>query len=289
MRIDASSRSSVSYPGVGLRAPHLEEILADRPDIAWLEVHPENYMGDPGALLSLEKVREHYPLSLHGVALSLGSVGPLDCPHLEQLKSLIERVQPVLVSEHLSWSRADDVHLNDLLPLPFTEEALATIVSHVDQVQSALRRTILIENPSSYLRFRHSTLSEPEFLKELVRRSDCGVLLDVNNLFVSAHNVGLDLSEYLRVLPPSAVGEMHLAGHARNLGNGVAVLIDDHGSAVSEEVWSLYAEVVRRFGPRPTLIEWDTNLPALSVLIDEARHAQSICAEQFGVARAHAA
>jgi uncharacterized protein (UPF0276 family) len=287
--IDASAGRPTTYPGVGLRGPHVEEILAHRPAIAWLEVHPENYLRDPAALLLLEKVRAHYPLSLHGVALSLGSAGQLDLQHIRHLKSMIERLQPVLVSEHLSWSRTDDVHLNELLPLPFTEEALETIVTHVHQVQSELQRSILIENPSSYLRFRHSTLSEPAFLTELIRRTGCGVLLDVNNLFVSSHNVGLDLAEYFSMLPASAIGEMHLAGHARNVSDGVVVLIDDHGSHVSEEVWSLYAEVVRRFGPRPTLIEWDTDLPALNVLIAEARRAQSICAEGFGAAHAHVA
>lgn len=262
-------------PGIGLRAAHVEEVLAHRPDVAWLEVHPENYMTDAAALALLQRVREQYPLSLHGVGLSLGTAGPLNLRHLGRLKSLVERLEPVLVSEHLAWSMTGKVHLNELLPLPYTEEALDTVTTHVHQVQAALGRTILIENPSSYLRFRQSTMSEAAFLTELVRRTDCGLLLDINNLYVSAHNVGVNARDYFATVPPAAIGEFHLAGHARNVVGGAIVLIDDHGSSVSEEVWSLYRDAIRCFGHRPALIEWDTDLPPLEVLLGEAARAET--------------
>ena len=267
----------------------MEEILTRRPDIAWLEVHPENYIADPTALTALERIGERYPLSLHGVALSLGTAGPLDLQHLTRLSSLITSLDPILISEHLAWGRAGEEHLNDLLPLPYTEEALETVASHVDQVQEALGRRILIENPSSYLRFRHSTLSEGEFLAELVRRTDCGLLFDVNNLYVSAHNVGVDILNYFATIPGAAIGEMHLAGHARSLVSCDAVLIDDHGSPVSEDVWTLYTEAIRRFGHRPTLIEWDTDIPALDVLLGEAARAAEVSAIGRGGPHAAAA
>lgn len=277
----ASNTESIQ-PGVGLRTAHVEEVLARRPDIGWLEVHPENYMADPAALAALERIREHYPLSLHGVGLSLGSAGPLDLRHLTRLNALIERLEPFLVSEHLSWSMIGDAHLNDLLPLPYTEESLDAVAGHVAQVQAMLGRRILIENPSSYLRFRHSTLSEADFLAELVRRTGCGVLFDINNLYVSAHNVGFDILDYFASVPAMAIGEFHLAGHARNMIGGDVLLIDDHGSKVSEDVWALHAEALRRFGRRPTLIEWDTDLPALDVLLREAARAGALSASLDG-------
>ena len=208
--------------------------MARRLDIAWLEVHPENYMADHRAFTRLLRVREHYPLSFHGVALSLGSDGELDRRHLSRLTELIDCFEPFSVSEHLSWSAAGGSHLNDLLPLPYTEEALEVIVRHVDQVQSAIRRTILIENPSSYLRFKHSTISEAEFLGAVVTRTGCGLLCDVNNIYVSAHNLGTDPEDYLKTLPGDAIREFHLAGHSRNEVAGMSVLIDDHASACVE-------------------------------------------------------
>ncbi len=275
---DPTCRELRLAPGVGLRPAHIEEVLARRPDVGWLEVHPENYMADPVALAVLQRVRAHYPLSLHGVGLSLGTAGPLDVRHLARLRSLVECLQPVLVSEHLSWSMVGEAHLNELLPLPYTEEALDTVTMHVDQTQAAIGRQILIENPSSYLRFRHSTMSEAAFLTELVRRTGCGLLFDINNLYVSAHNVGLDASDYVSTVPPPAIGEFHLAGHARNVIADDVVLIDDHGSRVSDAVWALYAAAIQRFGPRPTLIEWDTDLPPLDVLLGEAARAGTISA-----------
>lgn len=259
--------------GVGLRAPHYRAFLEEPPAVGWLEVHSENYFGAGGLHLAvLTRLREDYPVSLHGVGLSLGSTDPLSRVHLEKLKGLIERLEPGLVSEHLSWSSVDGRHLHDLLPLPYTEEALAHLVRRVEAVQAFLGRAILVENPSSYLRFRHSTLAEEAFLAELASRSGCGILLDVNNLYVSAANHGFDPLGYLQRLPAEAVQEIHLAGFERD-GD---VLIDTHGKAVYPEVWTLYWHALQRFGARPTLIEWDTDLPALSVLLAEAAKAQAI-------------
>jgi uncharacterized protein len=263
-------------PGVGLRAPHVEEFLARRPDIAWLEVHPENYMADHRAFTRLQRVREHYPLSFHGVALSLGSDGELDWRHLSRLTQLIESFEPFSVSEHLAWSATGGSHLNDLLPLPYTEEALQVVVRHVDQVQSAIRRTILIENPSSYLRFKHSTISEADFLDAVIRRTGCGILCDVNNIYVTAHNLGTDPEAYLKALPSAAIHEFHLAGHSKNEIGEMTVLIDDHASRVCEEVWDLYSYALNQIGERPTLIEWDSDLPTLDILLGEAAKAQQI-------------
>jgi uncharacterized protein (UPF0276 family) len=268
--------TAIPAPGVGLRAQHVEQILAHRPEVGWLEAHPENYMVDSRALTKLESIREQYPLSLHGVGLSLGSARPLDYQHLTRLASLVKRLDPFLVSEHLSWSTTDDVHFNELLPLPYTDESLDVMTSHVQQVQDILSRRLLIENPANYLRFRHSTLTEAAFLTELVARTGCGLLCDINNLYVSAHNVGINPADYLLTIPGSAIGEIHLAGHARVMAAGDVVLIDDHGSPVSDDVWTLYAQTIGTFGYRPTLIEWDSNLPALEVLVGEASRARQV-------------
>lgn len=262
--------------GIGLRAPHIQEVLTRRPDVAWFEVHAENYMHDPMALAALERVRSHYPLSLHGVALSLGSAGPLDHAHLDRLKYLVDRLDPFLVSEHMAWSANGGAHFNDLLPLPCTEEALETMSSHVAEVQDTLGRSILVENPSGYLRFRHSTMGEAVFLRELVCRTGCGLLCDVNNIYVSAQNIQTDPTEYLDLLPAFAVGEIHLAGHAVNIVGNRTVLIDDHASRVSDGVWALYREALTRFGCRPTLIEWDADLPPLDTLLSEAAKAGDV-------------
>ena len=268
--------------GVGLRAPHLAAFIADRPAIGWLEVHAENYMGGGAVPAQLDKVRRDYPLSLHGVGLSLGSAEGLDEAHLQRLKSLVERYAPCRVSEHLSWSMAGGTYLNDLLPLPYTEESLAIVARHVAQVQDVLGRKLLVENPSSYLRFRHSTIAEPDFLAELVRRTGCGLLCDVNNIYVSAANLGFDAARYLDALPAMAVGEIHLAGHAAVRRAGAALLIDDHGSAVPPPVWALYGSALRRFGAVATLVEWDKNLPALPVLLGEARKAERAALATLG-------
>ena len=262
--------------GVGLRAPHLAEVRATRPAVGWFEVHAENYMGRGPAVAALLEVRRDYPLSLHGVGLSLGTAEGLDPAHLQALKDLVECCEPQLVSEHLAWSTTGGTYLNDLLPLPLNEETLAVVSRNVASMQETLARRVLVENPSSYLRFRHSTIPEPEFLAELARRTGCGLLCDVNNIFVSATNFGEDAADYLAALPGEAVGEIHLAGHCRGERRGRPLLIDDHGAAVSEEVWALYRLALRHFGMVPTLVEWDKNLPPLSALLAEARRAERV-------------
>jgi len=266
----SGNRGLPSRAGIGLRAQHVGELLATRPAVPWLEVHPENYMSGGAALASLEAVRREYPVSLHGVGLSLGTAGEIDARHLIRVKSLVDHIEPCLVSEHLSWSTAGGVYLNHLLPLPYTEETLAVVAGHIHEVQDALGRRILIENPSSYLRFRHSSMAEPHFLAELARRTGCGLLCDVNNIYVSARNLGLDAASYLDALPTHGIGEIHLAGHAENDADGRVILIDDHGSPVAAPVWRLYERALERFGPVPTLIEWDTDIPELAVLLAEA-------------------
>jgi uncharacterized protein (UPF0276 family) len=287
---DGGTRSLPVRAGIGLRAPHVAAIAARRPAIGWVEVHAENYLGGGPALRDLETIRESYPVSLHGVGLSLGTAGPLDSRHLERLARLVERVEPDAVSEHLSWSVAPGgAYLNHLLPLPLTEEALAVVVRHVDEVQTRLRRRILVENPSSYLRFTDSTISEPSFLAEVARRTGCGILCDVNNVYVSSENLGFDAVRYLDILPAAAVGEIHLAGHAVNDADGHPILIDDHGGPVANTVWRLYALALERFGAVPTLVEWDTNLPALDVLLAEAADAQELLNRVHGGAHVCAA
>ena len=273
--------------GVGLRAPHVAEIIATPPPVGWLEVHVENYLGGGPAPRALDAIRRARPVSLHGVGLSLGSAEGLDRRHLERLVGLVRRIEPVLVSEHLSWSIAGGAFLNHLLPLPYTEESLAVLCRHVSQAQEALGRRLLIENPSSYLRFGHSPIPEPECLGELVRRTGCGLLCDVNNVFVTCHNLGQDPAAYLAALPSEAIGEIHLAGHSSNDVDGRIVLIDDHGSRVSPEVWKLYGQAVRRFGARPTLIEWDTDIPELPVLLDEAARAERILERRAATGATH--
>ena len=269
--------------GIGLRAPHLSEVIATRPRVDWLEVHAENYMGGGPALRALERIRADYPIALHGVGLSLGSADGPDPRHLDRLRRLVDRVEPALVSEHLSWSIAGGAYLNHLLPLPYTEESLALVGAHVARTQEALGRSILLENPATYLRFRHSTIAETDFLDAIARTTGCGLLCDVNNVYVSGHNLGFDPLAYVDALAASAIGEIHLAGHSVNDADGRAILIDDHGAPVAPEVWRLYAHVLRRVGPRPTLIEWDTNLPALDVLLDEARRAARVAEDTCGV------
>jgi uncharacterized protein (UPF0276 family) len=259
--------------GIGLRSPHVAEVLASRPPIPWLEVHPENYMGGGPALRALERIRRDYPVALHGVGLSLGSAGGLDERHLGRLAALAARLEPALISEHLSWSSTGGAYLNHLLPLPYDEETLALVTRHVGQVQDRLGRQLLVENPSSYLRYAHSRIPEPDFLAELTRRAGCALLCDVNNVHVTCRNFGLDPSAYLDALPAGAVAEIHLAGHRVNDADGRPVLIDDHGSRVAGPVWQLYERALERFGAVPTLVEWDTDLPALAVLLDEARSA----------------
>jgi len=276
MSADRASPAALAGVGIGLRARHIEEVLDARAPVPWFEVHAENYMGGGMARRALDKIRRSYPISLHGVGLSLGSADAIDRPHLRRLKALVERLDPALVSEHLSWSRSDGVCLNHLLPLPYTEESLEVVCRHVHQAQEAVGTRILIENPSSYLRFRHSTIPEAEFLAEVAQRTGCGLLCDVNNVYVTARNLGLDPVAYLDAWPSARVEEMHLAGHARNDADGQTILIDDHGSPVSLEVWGLYRHAVARVGPVPTLVEWDTDIPPFAILLEEASRAERI-------------
>jgi uncharacterized protein (UPF0276 family) len=275
---DASDNSPVpAAAGIGLRFPHHEQVLRERPSVAWFEVHAENYFGGGSARRVLASVRRDYPLSLHGVGLSLGSAEGLDARHLRRIAELVRSVEPGLVSEHLSWSIIGGQYLADLLPLPMTEEALELVCQHVEQTQTALQRRILIENPATYLQFQHSTIPEWEFMAAVAQRTGCGILCDVNNLYVSASNHGWDAQAYLKALPAAAVGEIHLAGHAvRTLDDGSVVRIDNHGSRVDAEVWALYAQALRCFGAKPTLIEWDTDIPAFDVLLDQAGQASAL-------------
>jgi uncharacterized protein (UPF0276 family) len=263
--------------GIGLRSAHQDELVARRPAVAWLEVHTENYFHAGGPhLAALERAREHYPLSLHGVGLGLGSVAPLDLAHLARVKRAIERYEPALVSEHACWGHADGEHFNDLLPLPYTEEAVEHLAARVRHVQDFLGRQVLVENLSSYFAYTASSLTEWDFLAAVVERTGCGLLLDVNNIYVNAINLGLDAGRFIDCVPAEAVQEIHLAGHRRNRVGTRDLLIDDHGSAVCAEVWSLYRRAISRLGPVPTLIEWDTDVPALDVLVTEARKADAI-------------
>lgn len=266
--------------GIGLRLPHQAQVLVEHPQASWLEVHPENYMSDAHSLAELERIRAHYPLSLHAVGLSLGSAQGVDAAHIERLRRLVQRLEPALVSDHLSWSVANGQYLPDLLPLPYTEEALQIVCRNVTQVQEALGRQILVENPSTYLQFAASAVSEAEFLAAVAKRSGCGVLFDVNNVYVSASNQRQDarnvLAGWCRALDARSVGEIHLAGHAIvATAAGDELRIDDHGDHVCDAVWALYDRALAHFGPKPTLLEWDTRLPSFATLQSEAALAQS--------------
>lgn len=257
--------------GIGLRAPHMREFLATLPKVGWVEVHSENYFGDGGQpVLMLERVRQHYPVSLHGVGLSLGSSDELSKEHLRSLKALVQRIEPGFVSDHISWSSVEGRYFNDLLPLPYTEESLDLICDHIDQTQEFLGRRILVENVSSYLQYDHSTMAEPEFVAQLASRTGCGILLDVNNVYVSAVNHGFDAYAYLHAIPQIAVQEFHLAGYSKT----ETLLLDTHSAPVSDPVWALYEAALARFGAVPSLIEWDADIPALAVLLNEAGKAE---------------
>lgn len=260
--------------GIGLRSQHHEAVLDTPSPPAWLEAHTENYFHAGGpAVRALERARSRYPLSLHGVGLGLGSADPIDRRHLERVRDAVRRFEPGLVSEHACWGQVGGEHFNDLLPLPCTEEAVEHLAARVREVQDFLGRQILVENLSAYVSFASSQLGEGEFLAALVERSGCGLLLDVNNAYVNAANLGLDLEVFFAALPPQAVQEIHLAGHARRRVGSRELLIDDHGSAVCDDVWALYETVLQRFGPVPTLLEWDNDVPPLETLLAEAARA----------------
>lgn len=261
--------------GVSLKPQHFDEILHDQPKIGWFELHPENYMAAGGEnLRALGEISRRYPLSYHSVGLSLGRAEGPDTAHLERLRELCARHEPALVSEHLAWTSSGGVFLNDLLPIPYNQSSLTQFCEAVDLVQNRLERRILIENPSQYAAIEGSEMAEADFLNELTRRSGCGLLLDLNNVYVCSQNLGFPAESYLEALDLTQVGEVHLAGHAETSWEGRQLLIDDHGSAVCDAVWKLYEHLLEMTGPLPTLIEWDTDVPSLPRLLEEAGKAQ---------------
>jgi len=264
--------------GVGLRLPHIAEVMARRPAVGWLEVHPENVLANPHAAELLRDLAGTYPVSLHTVGVSIGSADGLDLTHVHRFRELVDRVDPVLVSGHVAWSSFGGTYLNDLLPLPYTDESLALVAGHVSAVQDALGRQFLVENPSSYLRFVTSTMSEVEFLTRLADQTGCGLLCDVSNIVVSAHNLGFDPYAVVDAWPAHAVGELHLGGFTPEPdvdGDG-QLIVDTHAAPIADPAWRLYEHALRRFGWRPTLIEWDADLPSLDTLVSEAQHADAL-------------
>jgi hypothetical protein len=270
MTYPPASQALPHIAGIGLRAPHYSEVLEQRPALGWVEVHSENFFGGGAPLHTLLQVAQHYPVSLHGVGMGLASPDPLDAEHLRELRQLCDAVGPASVSEHLCWNSVGGIAINDLLPFPYTRAALDHVAARVQQVQDVLGRRILIENLSYYIAFRESEMREEEFLAELAARSGCGILFDVNNLFVNTVNLGVDAEAFIRAIPAGAVGEYHLAGPSLMDG----CLVDTHSAPVYDAVWALYEDALRHIGKRPTLIEWDVDIPALAVLQGEARKAQ---------------
>lgn len=267
--------STANRVGIGLRHPHYLQVLAEKPSIDWLEVHTENFMLAGGPLWDfLHSIRQHYPLSFHGVGLSLGSATGVRKSHLKRIKKLSEEFSPFLLSEHLSWNTLGRTYLPDLFPIPYNDEALHIFSENIDKAQNYLQRTLLIENPSTYVEYQHSTYSEPEFLNTLIKQTGAKLLLDINNIFVSCSNHGWDAQKYLQAIAPDTVAEIHLAGHSiKELPDQQYLRIDTHDNKVCDEVWELYAIAIKRFGPVPTLLEWDKDLPPLDVLIKEAKKA----------------
>lgn len=268
--------------GIGLRPAHYAEFINHHPGFAWLEVHSENYFAEGGKdLQALEKIAQHYPISLHGVSLSLGSADELNWKHLRRLRDLMHRINPCLISEHLSWSSIDGHYLHDLLPMPYTEESLAHLTQRIQQVQDYLQRQILIENISSYVEFKQSTLSEEYFLTTLAKQSGCGILLDINNVYVSAMNLNKNPHDFIAAIPSDLVQEIHLAGFTKSTIGSNNILIDSHNAKVAPEVWDLFRYAIQRLGRKPTIIEWDSDLPGLDVLYAEANQAESIMREIY--------
>lgn len=267
-------------PGVGFKSSHFDGLMTDPGPVRWIEVHAENYMGDGGRPhAQLRALQEKFALSVHGVGLSIGGEGPLDTDHLARVKTLCDRTQPASFSEHLAWSTHGMEYLSDLLPLPYTEGTLARVTAHINQVQDFLGRQMLLENPSSYLAFAESDLSETDFLTELTRRTSCGLLLDVNNVFISATNLGLSPQDYIDAFPTDHIGEIHVGGHDKDTDDhGAPLLIDSHGKAVVGPVWELLAYTLAQTGPKPVLVEWDNDVPQWPVLRAEAEHAAQVLA-----------
>jgi uncharacterized protein (UPF0276 family) len=268
---------SANSVGIGLRYAHHQYILDSKPEIPWFEVHSENYYADGGPAINfLKKIRELYPLSLHSVGLSLGSCQKLDKKHLKKLKNLANIIKPFLISDHISWSNIDGISLNDLLPIPYTKEALKVLCDNISQTQDYLKTEILVENPSTYLSFQTADFSEDQFINQTAKITGCKILLDVNNIYVSSENNNFDAVNYINNIDKNIVGEMHLAGHSVTKFKNKKVLIDTHNNLVCDEVWELYKIAARKFNQVPTLIEWDQDLPDFQVLIDEAKKAQKI-------------
>jgi uncharacterized protein (UPF0276 family) len=271
--------------GIGLRSAHYQQILDEQPTIDWLEAHSENFFMKGGPVLDIIKnLSELYPISLHGIGLSLGSSDGIDISHLTRLQKLIELVNPFLISEHLSWNQNNHIYVPDLLPVPYTRESLDIFSENISKTQDFLKREILIENPSTYLEYSISTINEPEFLTALVEKTGAKILLDVNNIFVSSSNHGWNAKEYIEAIPKNSVREIHLAGHSvKELSNGDTLRIDTHDNFVSQEVWDLFAFAQKRFGNCPTLIEWDDNLPSLEILVNEAMKINKYCMHKEAV------
>jgi uncharacterized protein len=265
--------------GIGLRLPHIAEVVATRPPVGWLEIHPENFLANPHGLELLTDLARDYPISVHTVGISIGSSDGIDREHLTRLRALVDRLDPVLVSGHLAWSSWDGAYLNDLLPLPYTEEALQVVATHLAEVQDVLGRAYVIENPSTYVSLTTSTMTELEFLHALVDATGCRLLCDVSNVHLSGRNMGYDPYQFIDAFPGDAVAELHLGGFTAEDDEatpGETLLVDTHAAAVAEPVWPLYAHAIRRFGVHPTIVEWDSDLPALGVLCEEAAKADRV-------------
>lgn len=282
-------KSSLQLAGIGLKPRHYSQLLETKPKIAWLEVHSENYFGEGGKpLYYLEKIREHYPISLHGVGLSIGSSDDLNWQHLKKLRELIKRINPCLISDHLSWSSLNGQYFHDLLPLPYTEESLCHLVNRIQEVQFFLGKQLLIENISAYVNYPHSTIPEWQFLNEIAKQSGCGILLDINNLYISAMNLDFNPSTYLAGISAQYVQEIHLAGFISKTFNDREILIDTHSRPIVPAVWDLYREALQQIGIKPTIIEWDTDIPALETLCLEAYRAEQITREVYEAAKCSA-
>jgi uncharacterized protein len=277
--------------GIGLRLPHIAEVVATRPSVGWLEIHPENFLANPHGLELLTDLARDYPISVHTVGVSIGSADGIDRAHLRRLRTLVDRLNPVLVSGHLAWSSLGGTYLNDLLPLPYTAETLRVVAAHLAEVQDALGRAYVIENPSSYVSVSTSTMTELEFLHALVDATGCRLLCDVSNVYLSGHNMGYDPYAFIDGFPAAAVAELHLGGFTPENDDatpGATLLVDTHAHAVAEPVWQLYAHTIGHFGPRPTIVEWDSDLPALDVLAGEASTADAVREHAQEARHAHA-
>jgi uncharacterized protein (UPF0276 family) len=278
-----------SVSGAGLRLPHLADVVAIRPSAAWFEIHPENFLANPHAAELLCDIARDYPISVHSVGVSIGSASGIDRPHLARVRALSDLINPIFVSGHLAWSTHAGEYLNDLLPLPYNNETLRIVSAHVDEVQDMLGRQYLVENPSSYVGFNASTMTEVEFLSALVDRTGCRLLCDVSNIYLSAHNLGFDRDRYIAELPAEAIAELHLGGFTPEPEEGGGeVLIDTHGSRIAEPVWAFYARALERFGPKPTLIEWDNDVPTLDLILAEAARADAVAQSTFAPRTRHA-